>query len=124
MLEALLANAGIRDRFERVVSVGTVRAFKPSPSTYRLACEALGLTPQKVLLVSSKGFDLHGRRPLRTANRTDRAQYGRCPPRDYRRAGLDPPVGVLALRSQLEVLGSYPTIVVPSLTDLVDAIGH
>jgi 2-haloacid dehalogenase len=58
MLEALLANADIHDRFERVVSVGTVRAFKPSPSTYRLACEAWDCHRRKCCL--SNGFDLHG----------------------------------------------------------------
>ena len=125
MLEALLASAGIRERFERVVSVDAVRVFKPSPRTYRLACATLGLPPQKVLLVSSNGFDLHGGAlyGLQTArverNAAD-AVWVSSGARDF----IRPPAYFSALRSQLEVLGSHPTITVRSLTDLIDAVGH
>jgi len=125
MLEALLANAGIRDRFERVVSVDTVRVFKPSPRAYRLACETLGLPPQKVLLVSSNGFDLHGAalhglQTARIERNTPDAVRATIGVQD----SIRPSAFFLALRSQLEALGSRPTMVVPSLTDLVNAIGR
>jgi len=124
MLEALLANAGIRDRFERVISVDTVRAFKPSPHAYRLACETLGLLPQKILLVSSNGFDLHGGAlyGLQTA-RIERNTADSVRAAIGVQGSIRPSAFFLALRSQLEALGSRPTMVVPSLTDLVDAIG-
>lgn len=123
MLEALLANAGIRDHFERIISVDTVRSFKPSPRAYRLASETLGLPPQKVLLVSSNGFDLHGGAVCRLQT----ARVERITPEAVRATieGQDP-IGssafFLAQRSQLEVLGSQPTITVPSLRELAGAI--
>jgi 2-haloacid dehalogenase len=128
MLEALLANVGLRDHFERVISVDDVRTFKPSQHTYRWACDTLGLPPQKVLLVSSNGFDLHGgaRYGLQTA-RIQRVSAETIQAIVTEQAPIRPSAIFLALRSQIESLGSRPTITLRSLTELADAvasIGH
>lgn len=57
MLEALLDAAGLRSYFDGYVSVEEVRAFKPSPKTYRRVAERLGRPVDEVRLVSSNPFD-------------------------------------------------------------------
>jgi 2-haloacid dehalogenase len=59
MLQRLVAHAGLQARFERVLSVEEVGAFKPHPAVYRLACERLGLAPQHIAFVSSNAWDAH-----------------------------------------------------------------
>jgi 2-haloacid dehalogenase len=60
MLEALVASAGIADRFAGVISVDAAKAFKPDPATYALVEPALGVPKEEVLFVSSNGFDVAG----------------------------------------------------------------
>ena len=73
-LEALLANAGIRDLFGWVVSAHEVRTFKPSPAVYEQLLLRTSSARDKVLFVSSNGWDAAGaaRYGLRVAwvNRT------------------------------------------------------
>jgi len=57
MLDALMDAAGLRQYFDGFVSVDEVRAFKPSPKTYRLAAERLGRPIGEVRLISSNPFD-------------------------------------------------------------------
>ena len=59
-LEALLANAGLRDRFSAVVSVHELRLFKPAPDVYRHLLDVMGLERERVLFVSSNAFDVAG----------------------------------------------------------------
>lgn len=59
-LEALLLNAGLRDRFSSVVSADEVRIFKPAPAVYRRLLEVLGIDRERVLFVSSNAFDVAG----------------------------------------------------------------
>src|SRR5208282_922949 len=40
MLAAAVANAGITDLFDAILSVEEVKIYKPHPSVYRLACES------------------------------------------------------------------------------------
>ncbi|MBC8093366.1 MAG: haloacid dehalogenase type II, partial [Pseudonocardia sp.] len=60
MLEPLLAAAGLAGWFDGFVSVHEVRAFKPSPRTYRYAAERIGRPIGAVRLVSSNPFDVIG----------------------------------------------------------------
>lgn len=60
MLESLLRNAGIRDRFQHVISVDEVRVFKPSPAVYRHAAARLGRPSEQLWLVSANPFDAAG----------------------------------------------------------------
>ena len=60
MLDAVLASAGLAARFEQVISVHAVRAFKPSPRVYQHLLGTLGRPAEQVLLVSSNPFDVIG----------------------------------------------------------------
>lgn len=78
--EKLFSAGGIRDRFERLLSVEDAPAWKPAPSSYRYAAEACGTAPGEMLLVAVHPWDLHGaaRAGLGTAwlNRTGAAYPG------------------------------------------------
>jgi 2-haloacid dehalogenase len=60
MLEAALTHAGLRQRFAHVLSVDSVRTFKPAPAVYQLACDAFGLSAAEIGFVSSNGWDAAG----------------------------------------------------------------
>ncbi|WP_024935025.1 haloacid dehalogenase type II [Actinomadura welshii] len=60
MLDAILESTGLRRYFAEVISVDEVRAYKPSPRTYRHAAERLDRAPSRVRLVSSNPFDIIG----------------------------------------------------------------
>jgi 2-haloacid dehalogenase len=100
MLEAGLAAAGLRDRFEHVLSVDELGVFKPHPSVYELALKAFNLPSERILFVSSNAWDASGARafglPVAWVNRTG---------------------------APLERLGSPPTVVVPDLAALAEAVG-
>ena len=59
-LEALLSNTGVRDRFEWVISAGEVRVFKPAPAVYQRLLDRTRAARDRVLFVSSNGFDVAG----------------------------------------------------------------
>lgn len=67
--ERLLAAAGLRDRFERCLSVDDAGAWKPSPRAYAYAADACGVAPAQMLLVAVHPWDTDGaaRAGLRTA---------------------------------------------------------
>jgi len=100
MLEAGLAAAGLGDRFEHVLSVDEVGVFKPHPSVYELATKASGLPAERILFVSSNGWDAFGARafgmPVAWINRNG---------------------------GPLERLGTPPNLVVPDLDALAEAVG-
>lgn len=58
--EAQLANAGLRDCFEQVLSADEVRRLKPSPEPYRMAAERFGVDVGEVRLVAAHGWDVSG----------------------------------------------------------------
>ena len=55
-----LENAGLAGLFERQISVESVRAFKPSPSVYRHACQELGVEPADCMMVAAHVWDTLG----------------------------------------------------------------
>ncbi|MEU0409451.1 haloacid dehalogenase type II [Streptomyces griseorubiginosus] len=61
------ARAGLR--WHRALSGETVRAYKPAPEVYRLAIDAAGCPPERVLMVAAHAWDLRGARAvgMRTA---------------------------------------------------------
>ncbi len=59
MLEAAVANAGLEDSLDAVLSVEEVGVFKPHPSVYRLAEERLGLPAGRMSFQSSNAWDAH-----------------------------------------------------------------
>jgi 2-haloacid dehalogenase len=61
MLGAVVDHNGLRDRFRGgVLSVHGARVFKPEPSVYRIAEEALGVPRAMLGFVSSNGWDAAG----------------------------------------------------------------
>ena len=58
--EAQLGNAGLSDRFEKILSADTVRRLKPAPEPYRAAAEALGVETSQVRLVAAHAWDMAG----------------------------------------------------------------
>ena len=59
-LEALLANTGVREFFEWVISAAEVRVFKPAPAVYQRLLDRTGVSRDRILFVSSNGFDVGG----------------------------------------------------------------
>jgi 2-haloacid dehalogenase len=60
MVAAAVEAAGIADLLDAVLSVDTVRRYKPRPEVYALATEALAVTPPDVAFVSSNRWDVMG----------------------------------------------------------------
>jgi 2-haloacid dehalogenase len=55
-----LENAGLAGLFEQQLSVESCRAFKPSPSVYRYACQVLGVAPADCMMVAAHVWDTLG----------------------------------------------------------------
>lgn len=60
-LDHLVENR-IRWKFDEVISVDVMGAFKPHPSVYRRAAKILELEPGECLMVSANSFDVMGAR--------------------------------------------------------------
>jgi 2-haloacid dehalogenase len=99
MLDTGLAAAGIRDRFDHVLSVDEVGVYKPHPSVYELALKAFALPGERILFVSSNAWDASGAKafglPVAWVNRTG---------------------------APLERLGAPPDLVVADLARLADRL--
>lgn len=67
--DSLLTDAGIRDRFERLLSVEDAGRWKPAPESYAYAARECDVPPEQMLLVAVHPWDLHGaaRAGLKTA---------------------------------------------------------
>ncbi|UED84252.1 haloacid dehalogenase type II [Streptomyces profundus] len=63
----LNAHAGLR--WHQTLSAEDARAYKPAPEVYRLAIDAAGCPPERVLMVAAHAWDLRGAQAtgLRTA---------------------------------------------------------
>jgi 2-haloacid dehalogenase len=60
MLSTLLGNTGLQAEFDAVLSVDTVKIYKPAPQVYDLAARHLGCAPHEIVFLSSNGFDVAG----------------------------------------------------------------
>jgi len=58
----LNAHAGLR--WHQVLSAEAVSAYKPAPEVYRLAVDAAGCPPGRVLMVAAHAWDLRGARAI------------------------------------------------------------
>jgi 2-haloacid dehalogenase len=58
--ERLLAAAGLRDRFERCLSVDDAGAWKPARAAYAYAAETCGVAPAQMLLAAVHPWDIDG----------------------------------------------------------------
>lgn len=57
VLDALASNTGVSEKLNCVISIDSVRQFKPSASAYELVEKHLKVAPKDTLFVSSNAFD-------------------------------------------------------------------
>jgi len=60
MLDVAVKSAGMTGLFDHVLSVDTVRAYKPSPAAYALGTSTFNAEPREIVFVSSNGWDVAG----------------------------------------------------------------
>lgn len=60
LAEHLFTDAGIRDRFELLLSVEDAAAWKPGRQSYEYAASVCGTRPEEMLLVAVHPWDIHG----------------------------------------------------------------
>jgi 2-haloacid dehalogenase len=60
MLESAVESAGISAHVDRIFSVEAVGIYKPAPRVYDMAPEALGLSPGRIIFMSSNAWDAAG----------------------------------------------------------------
>ncbi|HET9690489.1 MAG TPA: haloacid dehalogenase type II [Acidimicrobiales bacterium] len=58
--DRLLSAAGIRDHFERLMSVVDAGVWKPAPGSYAYAARTCGVDPEAMLLVAVHPWDVDG----------------------------------------------------------------
>ena len=58
--EAQLANAGVRDLFDAVISADSVRRLKPAPEPYHFVAKTLRVDVSEVRLVAAHSWDVSG----------------------------------------------------------------
>jgi 2-haloacid dehalogenase len=60
MLENAVRAAGIQDLFDAILSVDSLRFYKPRPAVYGLVAKRFGTAAQEVVFVSSNRWDVAG----------------------------------------------------------------
>lgn len=60
MLASAIKSAGLDAELDEVLSVDSVRMFKPRPEVYRLTTDAMKVAPGDVIFVSSNRWDVMG----------------------------------------------------------------
>jgi 2-haloacid dehalogenase len=120
MLKRLVAQAGIGELLETVISVDEIGVYKPDPRGYAHVEKRLGLARNEILFVSSNGFDIAGAKAYGFAA----ARIARMPGETLRAelAAADvigPLLMFKALRMQPERLGLDADLTIAALTDLV-----
>ncbi|WP_449255056.1 haloacid dehalogenase type II [Bosea sp. (in: a-proteobacteria)] len=120
MLKRLVAQAGIGELLETVISVDEIGVYKPDPRGYAHVEKRLGLSRDEILFVSSNGFDIAGAK----AHGFAVARIERVPEEALRSeiesaGAIDPQLMFKALRMQPERLGFHADAAIAALTDLV-----
>ncbi|MDR6873873.1 2-haloacid dehalogenase [Bosea sp. BE125] len=123
MLDALVRNSGLANRFEAVLSVDAAQVYKPDPRSYRLVEARMGVKPDEVVFVSSNGFDVAGAKHFgfkvaRIARVSAAALHAEIASTDP----IPPKTLFKALRMQEERLGERPDWVIGSLGELPGVI--
>jgi 2-haloacid dehalogenase len=60
MLETVAQNGGLATYFDEILSVDALQTYKPDPQVYQLAVSTLGVPKERILFVSSNGWDVAG----------------------------------------------------------------
>jgi 2-haloacid dehalogenase len=58
--EAQIQNAGLEDRFEKILSADTAKRLKPAPAPYRMVARELGVQDRGLRLVAAHAWDVAG----------------------------------------------------------------
>ena len=58
--EVQIENAGLSDRFEKILSADTAKRLKPAPAPYRMAAQSLGVPERGMRLVAAHAWDVAG----------------------------------------------------------------
>jgi 2-haloacid dehalogenase len=58
--EAQIENAGLTDKFEKILSADTAKRLKPSPAPYRMAARELEIPARELRLVAAHAWDVAG----------------------------------------------------------------
>lgn len=59
-LNKQLHHAGIRQHFDAVLSVSTIKRYKPFPDVYQWAVETMGVDTHESMMVAAHGWDVSG----------------------------------------------------------------
>ena len=59
-LETTVRNSGLQSEIDLILSVDSVKVYKPDPRVYRLAVDALALDKERIAFVSSNSWDACG----------------------------------------------------------------
>jgi 2-haloacid dehalogenase len=60
VLEAQVAHAGLKEYFDVLLTVDTVKRFKPAPEVYREAANTLGVTTADIRMIAAHSWDVGG----------------------------------------------------------------
>ncbi|WP_448952422.1 haloacid dehalogenase type II [Labrys neptuniae] len=60
MLDAALRSSGLADLFDEIISVDAAHCFKTASAAYQLGTQRIGLPAERILFVSSNGWDVCG----------------------------------------------------------------
>ena len=60
MIKAGVINSNLEMVLDKIISVDTIKIFKPSPIVYKLATDQLGCNPEEILFFSSNAWDVSG----------------------------------------------------------------
>ncbi|QHQ63410.1 haloacid dehalogenase type II [Anaerocolumna sedimenticola] len=60
MLKELAANTNLDKHMDAIISVDSLKTYKPKANVYNLAVENLGVNKNEILFVSSNGWDVAG----------------------------------------------------------------
>jgi 2-haloacid dehalogenase len=123
MLTTLVRNSGLDRVLDATISIDSKRVFKPSPDTYSLIEEQLGVPPADVLFVSSNPWDACGAKAfgLNVAwieRVTPEAMALACARNDL----IAPLTMFKAIRTQMDELGCEPDHRIRTLAELPDLV--
>jgi 2-haloacid dehalogenase len=60
MLDAAVGAAGLTQDLDAILSVDTIRVYKPRPEVYRMVTDAFDVAPANIIFVSSNRWDVMG----------------------------------------------------------------
>lgn len=60
LLNAIVSHAGLQDTFAHVISVDTLRIYKPHPSVYQYGVDTVGVPKERIAFISSNFWDVAG----------------------------------------------------------------